>query len=170
MGLYLTLVFRFLLAVSVLAPGSEKKNDTRELALATAQAISEAEPLFKNDESREKTLLLVVAVEFRESGFRKHAISNTNDHCQMQINARPDLGDDSLECVRVGIKMLRESMRIHPEDPIAFYAEGPHGITSERAARISRDRMSIASHLERTLTRIERTSFPVPMQENDHGE
>jgi hypothetical protein len=122
------------------APG----RDHTELAWANAVAIAEVPPLFKNDDDHAMTTALVLAVEYRESGFKNAASSRTDDHCAMQINRRPDLKDDPLECVRVGIAMLRESMRACPDAPIAFYAEGPKGCESERARAISRDRMNLA--------------------------
>ena len=98
-----------------------------------------------------KTAALVVAVAFRESTFDMKAKSKTNDHCAMQINRRPDLAEDPSACVRVGVTMLRESMRACPGHPIAFYAEGPRGCASTRAQNISRDRMALAARLVRTV-------------------
>lgn len=118
--------------------------DHRTNAIAIAQAIDTELPLFKDDASKLKTSALIVAIAFRESSFRNDVASRTHDHCMMQINRRPDLAEDPVACVRVGIAMLRESMRICPAHPLAFYAEGPRGCDSPRAQRISRDRMSVA--------------------------
>lgn len=118
--------------------------DHRPNAIAIAQAIDADKPLFKDDVSKLKTSALIVAIAFRESSFRNDAVSKTGDHCLMQVNRRPELAEDPVACVRVGIAMLRESMRICPAHPLAFYAEGPRGCDSPRAQRISRDRIAVA--------------------------
>lgn len=140
-------LFFILACMGSLAPGRSHMN----LALATAHVVLEEQPLFKNDETRVKTAALIVAIEFRESSLRNDVVSKTNDFCAMQINRRPDLVDDPEQCVRVGITMLRESMRMCPEHPVAFYASGPGACTNDRAQRISRDRMAIAAHLVRSM-------------------
>ncbi len=45
--------------------------------------------------------------------------------------------------------MLRDSRRMDPKNPIAFYARGPK-YKSEEAQRISRDRMALAALLIRS--------------------
>ena len=94
-----------------------------------------------------RTAALVVAMAFRESSLRNDVSSATNDYCLMQINKRPDLANDPAMCVRVAMTMIRESMRMCPEYPIAFYASGPIGCTNVRAQRISRDRLALAQRL-----------------------
>ena len=54
---------------------------------------------------------------------------------------------DPEACVRVAMTMLRESMRICPAHPVAFYAVGPGACTNARAQKISRDRMWLAARL-----------------------
>jgi hypothetical protein len=144
-------IFTALLALvmawmSMLIPG----RDHTEAATAIAEGVSLEAPLFKDDSSKIKTAALVTAISFRESSFQNKAKSKTNDHCLMQVNNRPDLADDATKCVRVAISMLRESMRMCPEHPIAFYASGPGACTNLRAQKISRDRMRIAKRLEQS--------------------
>jgi hypothetical protein len=132
-----------LAAMTQLAPG----RDHTVLANAIARVVDSEQALFRDDEDRRRTASLVVAVAYRESSFRNDAKSATNDHCALQINKRPDLAEDPERCVRTGLAMLRESMRICPAHPLAFYAAGPIGCGNPRAQRISRDRMAIAGYL-----------------------
>ena len=126
-----------------LAPG----RDHTANAAAIADVVLDERPLFANDESRLRTAALVVAIAFRESSFRNDVTSPQGDACMMQINRRPELTRDPRACVRVAMTMLRESFRMCPKHPIAFYASGPGACTNERAQRISRDRMAIAARL-----------------------
>ncbi len=71
----------------------------------------------------------------------------------MQIlNGSRELLTDPIACVAKGAVMLRESRRIDPSNPIAFYARGPR-YESDEARRISRDRMAIAARLVRSVPR-----------------
>lgn len=140
----MSVLFAVLMWMNTLVPGvNHVENAT---AIATV-ALTE-EPLFRNDESRMRTAALLTAIAFRESAFKNDVTSKTRDHCMMQINRRPDLAENPEECVRVAIAMLRESIRMCREFPIAFYASGPGACTNARAQRISRDRMAIAKRLE----------------------
>ncbi len=139
----MTVLFFILAAMSSLSPGREHI----ENATAIAGVVLDEPPLFRDDVSRLKTAALVVAIAFRESSFRNEVKSKTNDHCMMQVNRRPDLAEDPAKCVRVAMTMLRESMRMCPDHPIAFYASGPGACSNERAKRISNDRMAIAKRL-----------------------
>ena len=132
-----------LAAMTALAPN----RDHSEIADILARVITAERPLFQNDNDRKKTAALIVAVGFRESGLRMDAVSKTNDYCLMQINHRPDLVKFPEACIRVGIAMMRESMRVCPAHPLSFYAEGPRGCASARAQRISKDRMALAARL-----------------------
>lgn len=127
----------------VLAPDRELP----EMAGVIAHVVETSAPLFVDDEARRKTAAIVVSVAFRESSFRQDATSKTHDFCLMQVHRRPDLLDDLEECLRVGLEMIRVSMRMCPKHPLAFYAEGPRGCTSTRAQRISRDRFALAAML-----------------------
>jgi hypothetical protein len=111
--------------------------DHRELAAAVA------------DEARTvEEAALITAVAFRESTFRKGA---RGDHgrsvCEMQVfGGSPALLEDTRECVRVGARMLRESVRVDPSHPVAQYARGPRW-RSDEARRISDDRVRVAKRL-----------------------
>ncbi|MEK0430309.1 MAG: hypothetical protein RL139_113 [Gemmatimonadota bacterium] len=142
------LVVLFVLAaMNSLAPG----RDHLANAGAIASVVLEERPLFRDDESKLRTAALVVAIAFRESSFRNDVTSRTGDYCLLQVNRRPELAADPVACVRVGMAMLRESMRICPAHPVAFYASGPGGCDNARAQRISRDRMAIAAKLVREV-------------------
>lgn len=136
-----------LAAMLLLAP----RRDHLEIGRAIASAVDDARPLFVGDEDRLHTAALVVAIAFRESSFRNDVVSKTDDHCLMQVHARPDLGEDVDACVRVALEMIRVSMRACPAHPLAFYAEGPTGCSSPRAQRISRDRFGLAARLLREV-------------------
>lgn len=115
------------------------------LFITTLATVTNTEaPLFQNDESKVKTAAFMVAVGFRESTFDIHAVSKTGDYCWFQINGRKDLAEKPEECVRTAFTMMRESFRMCPDFPLAFYAEGPGGCKSERAQRISVDRLNLA--------------------------
>lgn len=129
-----------LAAMTLLAP----KRDHAELGKAIAAVVESEEPLFKDDAGKKRTAAFVVAVAFRESSFRNDVVSKTNDHCAMQVHGRPELAKDAGACVKTAMTMLRESFKMCPVHPLAFYAEGPAGCASERAQRISRDRMALA--------------------------
>jgi hypothetical protein len=139
----MSLLFAIVTWMTVLAPN---RNHV-ENATAIARVALDEKPLFKGDESRVKTAALLVAISFRESSFHNDAKSKTNDHCMMQINKRPELAEDPVKCVQVAMTMLRESFRMCPEYPIAFYASGPGACTNLRAQRISRDRMALAKRI-----------------------
>lgn len=132
-------------AMAFLAPA----RDHAELGDAIVRVLEDERPLFAGDVARLRTAALVVAIAFRESAFRNDAVSRTNDHCALQVHGRPDLARDPEACVRVGLGMLRVSLRACPAHPIAFYAEGPAGCSSPRAQRISRDRLALAARLLR---------------------
>ncbi len=139
----MALLFFILASMGVLAPGREHV----ENATAIASVLLAEPPLFRGDDDRRRTAALVVAIAFRESSFRNDVKSKTDDSCMMQVNRRPDLAEDPAKCVRVALTMLRESFRMCPDYPIAFYASGPGACGNARAQRISRDRMAIAKRL-----------------------
>ena len=139
------ILFFILAAMQSLAPTREHV----ENATAIASVVLDEPPLFKDDESRLRTAALVVAIAFRESSFDNRAKSKTGDSCLMQVNRRPDLAEDPAKCVRVAMAMLRESMRMCPLHPIAFYASGPGACENERARKISNDRMALAKRIAR---------------------
>ncbi len=140
-----------LAAMTSLAPGRDHSVN----GAAIARAVDASLPLFAADETRMRTAALVTAIAFRESSFRNDVTSKTNDSCMMQVNRRPDLAADPEACVRVALTMLRESMRMCPAFPVAFYASGPGACSNVRAQRISRDRMALAARLVRDVAAAE---------------
>lgn len=128
-------------AMHLLQPG---RNHDR-LAQATANVLESEPPLYLQDETRTRTAALVVAIEFRESSFRIGVISLTDDHCAMQLHARPDVDDDPEKCVREGMRMLRHSFSSCPGAPLAEYVGG--GCLNKRARAISDDRIRLAADL-----------------------
>ena len=120
-------------------------------AVAVADVITARGPLFKNDVDNRKTVSLMVAVAFRESSLRADAVGDRGrSFCFFQIHdssgGTDALVSDPYACVDKAYTMLKESIRIDPEHPIAFYARGPN-YRSEEAKRISNDRMALAKRL-----------------------
>lgn len=122
-------------------------------AKAITSVVEAESALFPGDKEKLLTAALVVTIAFRESGFRNEAVSETEDYCMMQVHRRPDLAKDVGACVKVAFVMLRESIRMCPRDPVAFYASGPGGCSNARAQRISQDRMGLAKRLVREVGR-----------------
>lgn len=148
---YLALILVVRWMTATLAPMTDER---AELADAIASVAFESPPLFRGDDRRERTVALMTAVAYRESGLRTSAIGDGgHSYCAFQIHDSSGgtiaLTTDPIACARKGHAMLRESIRVCREHPIAFYAEGPRGCLSARAQRISRDRMAIAARLIR---------------------
>ena len=158
-----TLVAWVAAAATLLAPA--RQHD--QLAEAIASRVEAEPPLFKGDEDRHRTSALLVAIAFRESSLRADAVGDhvggkPTSFCAFQLNlprgaktaegwTGADLLEDPSKCVTAAIRMLRQSMRICPSSPLAFYASGPGGCENARAQRISRDRMAIAQRLLRDV-------------------
>lgn len=89
---------------------------------------------------------LVVAVEWHESRFDPDAESLTDDHGLMQLHGRHDLCGiaRAYDNVSRGIEMLAESARYCHRYPLAVYAVGPGGCTSELGVRLSLEITTIA--------------------------
>lgn len=134
-----------LAAMTLLAP----KRDHHVLGEAIDRVVSEEGPLFRDDADGRKTRALLVAVAFRESSLRLDIVGDQGRSvCAFQIlHGDSSLRTDASACVRTGYRMLKASAKACPAHPIATYAEGPGGCGSERAQRISRDRMAIARWL-----------------------
>lgn len=142
-----------LAAMTLLAPG----RDHTTLGEAIAKVVDAEQPLFHKDEDHKRTAALVVAVAFRESTLIANVVGDHGrSFCAMQIHqssgGSPALLESPEACVRAGVVMLRMSLRTCAAHPIAWYAAGPIGCTNERAQRISRDRMALASWLTRKVT------------------
>lgn len=149
----MTVLAFVLAAMTLLASG----RDHTELGTAIATVVEAERPLFKNDSSRLRTAALVVAVAFRESTFVADAVGDEGrSFCAFQIHTSsggsPALLKDVDACVQRGVSMLRTSMRICPEHPIAWYARGPRGCNMPKAQRISRDRVALAKRVLRAVT------------------
>jgi hypothetical protein len=157
------------------------------LASAIASRVEQEPPLFKNDADHLKTASLLVAMGFREATLKHDAVGDMRhgkptSFCAFQIHLpwgskTPEgwTGDDLLQdpdkCVTVALRMLRDSMRVCPAHPLAFYAEGPKGCASPRAQAISRDRLAIAQRLVRDVkvTEEEPVSMMWPLGSLKHG-
>lgn len=137
----MTLVEFVLVCMLHLSPGRYHA----PLAIAIARAVDAEPAIFRGDEDKHRTAALMVAVAFRESSFRADIVG---DHghavCAFQIYDGPKLLlTDTDACAREGLRMLRESAKVDPTNPVAFYARGPR-FRSEKAQSISRDRMNLA--------------------------
>ena len=145
----MTTVLEWILAAMLLlAPNRE--HDT--LAEAITQVVEAEPPLFADDDDKRKTAALLVAVAFRESTLKPDAVGDHGrSFCSFQIHRSSGgsaaLLEDVQACAAKGLEMLRESIRVCPAHPVAWYAEGPNGCSSPRAQRISRDRMALAKWL-----------------------
>lgn len=152
-----------LAASSSLAPG--RAHDA--LAEAIVARVEAEAPLFRGDEDRKRTAGLLVAMAFRESSLRANAVGDKvagkpTSFCAFQIHlpyghktaegwSGAELLDDPQKCVATAMHMVRTSMRVCPEHPLAWYAEGPQGCTSARGQRISQDRLAVGKYLVRTV-------------------
>lgn len=128
-------------------------NASARFVIALADAIGRSAPIFPHDDDKRRTVALAVAVAYREGGMRDRGV--LGDHgrsfCTFQIHESSGgtaaLLEDVGACVERGLAMLRESVRVCPAYPVAWYAEGPRGCTSRRAQRISGDRMWLADRI-----------------------
>ncbi len=114
------------------------------------------EPFFRGDVNKKRTLALHVAVAFREGSLRTSVVGDGgHSYCAFQVHdssgGTQALTESANLCAEAGHKMLRTSIRVCHEHPVAWYAEGPKGCDSERAQRISRDRVALADRLARSL-------------------
>lgn len=152
-----------LAACQALAPGRSHER----LAEAIASRVESEAPLFKEDEDKKKTASFLIAIAFRESSLKADVTGDKvagtpTSFCAYQIHlpfgaktaegwTGKELIDDPHKCVTTAMNMLRQSFRACPAYPLAWYAEGPRGCQSERAQRISRDRLSIAQRLVKEI-------------------
>lgn len=124
--------------------------DHTELADAIARRVDAEAPLFKADADRRMTAAFLVAVAYRESSLKLDAIG---DHgrarCAFQLWAAPaEVLTDADLCVRIGFERLRESVKVcGAKNLLGLYASGPNGCVSDKARRISNDRLAIAKRL-----------------------
>lgn len=153
-----------LAAMSLLSPG----RDHAALGGAIAARVDAEAPLFVDDATKKHTVALLVAMAFRESSLRNSAEGDRDkagkptSFCAFQIHlpggARTregwdgdELVHDAAKCVAVAMRMVRASIALCPEHPIAPYAGGPGACESKRVQRVSRDRVDLAARLEREV-------------------
>ncbi len=135
-----------------------------EIADAIAHVVEDEPPLFRDDDSKQKTASLVLAVAFREGSLGLRVIGDCDKHtakgvcisgprsfCTMQVHqsmgGSDALNEDPELCIRAGLRILRSSVRACPSSPVAIYASGPNGCGNARAQRISRDRLALAARI-----------------------
>jgi len=154
-------------AMTYLSPG----RDHLALAQAITSEVEAGSPLFDRDEDKTKTLSTAIAVAFREGSLLTDVVGDMRggqptSFCTYQINLPGgsrtangwtgiDLRDDVRKCSSVGLKMLRDSVRVCPRAPIAHYAVGGAGAcTNARAVRISNDRMALGYRVRAATLRV----------------
>lgn len=126
--------------------------DHAALSDAIATVAADEAPLFADDDAREKTAALMVAVAWRESNFKLNAVG---DHgrsvCAFQIlGGSPDLLTDAVACTRTAFRMMRHSFALCRESPLAIYARGV--CASDEGRKLSRDRMALARWIRSKAT------------------
>lgn len=146
-------ILAFILACCVLLSPSR---DHSKLVLAIASRVEQEAPIFKGDENRQRTAAFLVAVAFREGSLRESVVGDHgHSFCTFQIHdssgGTADLNEDLDACIEKAFSMLRQSARVCPAHPLAWYASGPGGCENERAQKISRDRMNLAAWLVRKM-------------------
>lgn len=153
-------------AGALLAP-ARPSDQLAPLSLAIATRAEAEPPLFKGDVDRHRTSALLVAIAFRESSLRPDAVGDhvagkPTSFCAFQLHlpwgattaegwTGAEVAEDPEKCVTAAMRLIRESMRVCPTAPLAWYAAGPSGCESVRAQRISRDRLSLAQRLVRDV-------------------
>jgi hypothetical protein len=144
----MNLYWLVLAMMTSLSPAQDPVMRHGRLATAIAVVASEEAPLFKNDEDRVRTVALLVAVAFRESSLQHDAVGDSGRSvCAMQIHGgNKSLLVDTPACVRTGLSMLQESIRVDRDEPVAFYARGPR-YKSDEARSLSRDRVRLSQRL-----------------------
>jgi len=139
-------------AMQTLAPA----RDHQPLASAVSARVEAEAPLFAGDTDRHMTAAWLVAIAFRESSLRLDAVGDHGkSFCAFQIHESAGgtraLLTDADACVAKAFDMLRTSLRVCPQYPLAWYASGPGGCTNARAHRVSNDRMWLAKKLVREV-------------------
>lgn len=125
----------FILAAMVLLAGGVDTLERAALAAAIDRAIVVGGGPFPGFSDR-GTAALMVAVAYRESGFRNGALNaESEDHCAFQIHlpkgartsagwSGEDLRADVQKCAAVAYRMLRASAARCPLYPVSPYARG----------------------------------------------
>jgi hypothetical protein len=148
-------------AMTLLAP----QQDHTVMANAISEVITAEAPLFRDDENKFRTASVVIAVAFREGSLRPSVLGDcdkskagepckgkAHSFCTLQISDTMGgsdwLNENPLLCIQKGLSILRRSMQICPDYPIAWYAAGGvNACTNERSRKISKDRMALAHWL-----------------------
>jgi hypothetical protein len=115
-----------------------------------SKVIDENPALFQNDPDKKKTAAILIAIGKRESSLE---LDSTGDHgtsfCWFQINksigGSEELNKDPYKCAKMAYDFLKWSFKACSAFPVALYASGPNACDNNRAQRISRDRMNLAS-------------------------
>jgi hypothetical protein len=143
-----TLFFVVLGMMTKLAPADDPIARHGQLATAITIVALQEPPFYRDDEARTRTAALLVSVAYRESSLVPDAIGDGGHSvCAFQIyDGDRALLEDTERCVRVGHRMLLQSIRVDRSNPVAFYARGPR-YGSDEARRISRDRVALAKSL-----------------------
>lgn len=134
--------------MTLLSPSQDPIARHGRLATAITVVTLTEDPLFRNDEDRFRTASLLVAIAFRESSLQHDAVGDGGrSKCAFQIHGGDDaLLDDTEACVRTGLSMLRQSIKVDREEPVSFYARGPR-YKSDEARTLSRDRVRLSQRL-----------------------
>lgn len=137
-----------------LSPSSNPIHRHGQLATAITLALQSHGSFFKNDDSLVRSAAVMVAVAFRESGFDALAVGDSGQsfgafqqHRSVggNLEAGPEVQAASAH------RLIRSSITIDRDHPLAVYARGP-AYRSVEAQRLSNDRMSLA----RGLAKLER--------------
>jgi len=153
----------FLLAGALHLDPAQTK-DYEAITTAIANVVARERPLFRNDDDRFRTASLVEAMAWREGSLRlkvqgdcdkskpgEPCKGKPHSFCTMQIHdtsgGTEALNDDPEACIKKAMDMIRESMRMCADAPIAFYASGPGACTNTRALAISRDRVALSRRI-----------------------
>ncbi len=125
------------------------------LATSITTVLHDEGALFAHDDDLHRSAALMVAIAYRESSLDTRSVGDGGTSFgAFQLHASSGgtaaLLDDPDAQARKAHAMLKQSIRIDREHPIAFYARGPR-FASQEAQRISNDRMALAKRLG-TLT------------------
>jgi hypothetical protein len=178
---YLPLILYVLHAFNVLAADVHEPPPTQSthvIAVAIAVAAADADPLYKDDADRHKTVALLAVMSHQESRWTVRAAGDCggmkpgSHDCtlakaasvgafQQDASAKTLIGSDreafasdAFAQARVALSELRKSFRVCPTAPIAYYAHGRNPVEAcadSRSIGISNWRMARARWL-RTQT------------------
>lgn len=130
--------------ILALDPGVQ---DAREIADAIDAEVAASGPVFAGKRGRIRTVRALVFTMLQETGFRRFVRGDRGrSKCLLQVWGAPDEAETDLRlCVRLGLAIMRWSIRACPKFPLANYASGTRGCSSPVAQRISNQRMVFAN-------------------------